>query len=108
VFCVNAFHHFSGKAGFLNEARRVLRPKGGVMIIGLDPHTGQEHWWVYDYFLGVLALDKKRYSTSAAIRAAMAEAGFTRSETREAQRIIRQDFARGVMERGLLDPSVTS
>lgn len=108
VFCVNAFHHFAGKARFLTEAHRVLRSKGGVMIIGLDPHTGQERWWVYGYFLGVLALDKERYPPSAEIRAAMAEAGFTRSETREAQRIVRQVFAHDAIERNLLDRSVTS
>ncbi len=78
------------------------------MIIGLDPHTGQERWWVYDYFLGVLVLDKERYPPSAEIRAAMARAGIARSETWEAQHIIRQVFARDAMERNLLDRSVTS
>jgi ubiquinone/menaquinone biosynthesis C-methylase UbiE len=40
LFCVNAFHHFQDKVGFLAEAMRVLRPGGLIMTIGLDPHTG--------------------------------------------------------------------
>src|SRR5262245_22692722 len=38
LFCLNAFHHFAEKPKFLTEARRVLRPHGGLMILGLDPH----------------------------------------------------------------------
>ena len=37
LFCFNAFHHFAEKDKFLTEARRVLRPRGGLMILGLDP-----------------------------------------------------------------------
>src|SRR5581483_9988333 len=50
VFCINAFHHFAERDKFLTEAQRVLRPHGGLMIIGLDPHSGLDRWWVYDYF----------------------------------------------------------
>jgi ubiquinone/menaquinone biosynthesis C-methylase UbiE len=35
VFCINAMHHFNDSDAFLREARRVLRPRGGLLIIGL-------------------------------------------------------------------------
>src|SRR5215831_6832306 len=60
LFCLNAFHHFAEKAKFLTEARRVLRPYGGLMIVGLDPHAGIDRWWVYDYFPETVELDRQR------------------------------------------------
>ncbi len=108
VFCVNAFHHFHAKATFLAEARRVLRSQGGLMIIGLDPHTGRDSWWVYDYFHGILALDKERYPSGADIRTAMIRAGFRAPETREAQHIVRRMSAGAALDRNLVDRSVTS
>lgn len=40
VVCINALHHFRDQASFLVEARRVLRPHGAVLTVGLDPHAG--------------------------------------------------------------------
>jgi len=108
VFCINAFHHFGAKATFLAEACRVLRTNSGLMIIGLDPHTGRDSWWVYEYFHGILALDKERYPSSAETRTVMARAGFRSCETREAQHIVRRVSARAALDRNLVDRSVTS
>jgi SAM-dependent methyltransferase len=60
LFCINALHHFEDKAGFLAEARRVLRPGGQLMTIGLDPHTGVDRWYIYEYFEPVVEIDKRR------------------------------------------------
>ena len=108
VLCVNAFHHFAAKATFVREARRVLRSEGGMMILGLDPHTEFRSWWVYDYFDGALERDLARYPASREIRTAMAEAGFARCATREAQPIMKRVPAGTALERGLLDRSATS
>ena len=35
IFCINALHHFGDADAFIIEARRVLRPSGALMIIGL-------------------------------------------------------------------------
>ena len=43
VLCVNALHHFPDPEGFVAECRRVLRPGGSFLTIGLDPHNGRDH-----------------------------------------------------------------
>jgi ubiquinone/menaquinone biosynthesis C-methylase UbiE len=85
LLCINALHHFTDRVAFFVEARRVLRPGGTLMTVGLDPHTGLDQWWVYDYFPEALTADRKRYLPTSVIRGMMAAAGFERCETREVQ-----------------------
>lgn len=108
VFCINAFHHFSGKPEFLAEARRVLRPAGGLLIVGLDPHSGRDRWWIYEYFEPSLTLDQRRYPAAGAIRQALHTAGFVRVETREVEHLLGQVPAPVAFERGLVDRRRTS
>jgi ubiquinone/menaquinone biosynthesis C-methylase UbiE len=108
VLCVNALHHFTDPRAFLAEARRVIRPGGGILTIGLDPHAGQDRWWVYDYFPSALPADRARYLPTATIRGLMHDAGFVNVETHEAQHAPAAVSVRAAVERGLLDRSSTS
>jgi ubiquinone/menaquinone biosynthesis C-methylase UbiE len=108
LLCLNAFHHFAEKPKFLAEACRVLRPPGGLMILGLDPHIGLDRWWVYDYFHETLELDRQRYPSTRVLRADLARFGFLRCETIVAEHLTLQIAARIAIERGLLDKSYTS
>jgi SAM-dependent methyltransferase len=108
VVVVNAFHHFGDRQTFLREARRVLAPGGGLLTVGLDPHTGLDRWCVYDYFEGTLAHDQRRFAQCASIRAWMEEAGFTGAESRVVHAWSSDVSARELFERGLLDKSSTS
>ncbi|MGH7618116.1 MAG: class I SAM-dependent methyltransferase, partial [Gemmatimonadaceae bacterium] len=85
VYAINAFHHFVDTTAFATEARRVLRPGGAVMTIGLDPHTGADQWWVWDFFPTSLVADKERYAPTAAIRALLERAGFVNAATSVAE-----------------------
>lgn len=108
VFCINAFHHFEDKAGFLAEARRVLGPGGKVMTIGLDPHPGVDYWYIYEYFEPVLEIDKRRYPPSSQIRAWMQVVGFSDVRTSEVQHVPGQISARAAFEEGRLARGMTS
>ena len=108
VFCVNALHHFVDHVAFAGEARRILRTDGALMTIGLDPHTALDRWWIYDYFPTALAADLVRYPRTEAIRATLADAGFSDLTTIVAQHIpaaVPFDLA---VERGHLDRRSTS
>ena len=87
VFAINALHHFSDHAAFVAECRRVLRPGGAFMTIGLDPSTGLDRWWVYDFFPAALAADRQRYPTTKRIREMLAAAGFIDAHTSIAQHL---------------------
>lgn len=108
VFCVNALHHFDNPAGFFREARRVLGKDGGLLTIGLDPHTGRDRWWIYDYFPAALAEDRRRYLPAAKIRQLMEAAGFSTAETREVQHKPAQITVAEAERRGFLDRTSTS
>jgi hypothetical protein len=105
---VNALHHFSDQAAFLIEARRVLRSGGGVLTVGLDPHNGQDRWWVYDYFPAALAADRKRYLPTDRIRELMDGAGFSRCETRMVQHLPREMTVSEARSAGFLARTSTS
>jgi ubiquinone/menaquinone biosynthesis C-methylase UbiE len=108
LFCINAFHHFGDKHAFLKEVRRVLKPNGSVMIVGLDPHTGLDRWYIYDYFEEVLDIDRRRYPSAASIRAWMEASGFERSVTTEAEHIMGNMEGFLAFEQGRLDKGFTS
>lgn len=108
LFCINAFHHFGNKHSFLLEARRVLRPSGGLMTVGLDPHAELDRWWIYEYFPETMELDKQRYPSSGEIIKEMSQCGFVSCETSEAEHIKATMPARLAGAEGFLDRSFTS
>jgi ubiquinone/menaquinone biosynthesis C-methylase UbiE len=87
IFCVNALHHFSDRNRFFAEARRLLRPGGGLLTIGKDPHREGDSWWVYDYFEETRAIDRVRYAPVKTLRGELTRAGFAWVESLEADHI---------------------
>ncbi len=108
VFCINAFHHFADKEGFIAETRRILRPSGGIFSIGLDPHTGLDRWWIYDYFPQSLEIDRRRYPPVSDIRKMLKKYGFTRIRSFEAMHLPIRQPAAEALAKGLLAKSTTS
>jgi len=108
VVCVNALHHFPAPQAFLAEARRVLRGGGEVAFVGLDPHDGRDHWYLYDYFPTALETDRARFPSAATIGVWLHEAGFERIAYREADRITRAHEGRTVLDDRFLRREQTS
>jgi ubiquinone/menaquinone biosynthesis C-methylase UbiE len=108
LFSINAMHHFSDADAFMVEARRVLRPNGAVLIIGLDPHARLDTWWIYDYFPAALKADRARYLSTATIRERLEAAGFVETATELAQHMPATIPFALAMERGLADRRSTS
>ena len=108
VFFINAFHHFDDKLQCLTEARRVLRSGGELMTVGLDPHTGLDRWYIYDYFEPVLEIDRRRYPASAQIRAWLQGLGFEDVRTEMIQHLQVTVSPRAAIEQGRLGKTVTS
>ena len=108
VYCVNALHHFSDRAQFFAEARRILKPGGALLTIGKDPHTERDSWWVYDYFPETLALDRDRFARVRMLRGELTLAGFSWSESFEADRIEAVQPATEAFASGIVDRAYTS
>jgi ubiquinone/menaquinone biosynthesis C-methylase UbiE len=107
VFCVNALHHFADQVRFFAEARRVLKPGGGLLTIGLDPHTDRDAWWVYDYFEETHAIDLQRFARVRTLRGEMALVGFSWTESMEADHLEAVRPAAEALD-GIIDRSFTS
>ncbi|HOU14979.1 MAG TPA: class I SAM-dependent methyltransferase [Anaerolineae bacterium] len=88
VYCVNAIHHMDGQQMFIQEARRVLRAGGALVVIGMDPHGQRDTWYVYDYFAGVYEADLARFPSWETVLDWMRAAGFQHVERRPVERII--------------------
>jgi len=108
IYCVNALHHFTDRVQFFAEARRILRPGGGVLTIGKDPHTDRDEWWVYDYFEETRAIDHARFARVRTLRGEMALAGFAWTESMEADHIEVVQAAGEAIANGIVDPGFTS
>jgi ubiquinone/menaquinone biosynthesis C-methylase UbiE len=108
VYCINAIHHFVDKPVFLAEARRILRPGGMLLTVGLDPHSGIDQWYIYDYFKESLEIDKQRYPSSRSLREWMKNAGFENCVTREVEHWLIRLPAHEILEQGRLEKAATS
>jgi ubiquinone/menaquinone biosynthesis C-methylase UbiE len=108
IFCVNALHHFADRGRFFAEARRVLKPGGGLLTIGKDPHTDRDDWWVYQYFEETRAIDLDRFARVRTLRGEMALAGFAWTESMEAEHMEIVYPASEALANGIVDAAFTS
>lgn len=108
VFCVHAFHHFDDPVAFIQEAHRVLGYNGVLAVIGMDPQTKRDRWYLYDYFAGTRESDLTRYPSGEAILRWMVLAGFTRCERRLAARIVHDFTGPEVLDDPVLHKDGTS
>jgi len=108
VFCVHALHHFDDPPAFVEEAQRVLRTGGALAIIGMDPLTEQDHWYLYKCFPRTREADLARYPSGPAIVRWMEEVGFVKCERCLAARIVHDFIGREVLNDPVLHKDGTS
>ncbi|HKW49579.1 MAG TPA: class I SAM-dependent methyltransferase [Gemmatimonadaceae bacterium] len=108
VLCINAFHHFVDKSAFLRECRRVLRPGGMFLTVGVDPHLGTDRWWIYDYFPATLERDRERYANTELLRRELLDLGFASAFTEVVQHMRSERPLDVAVEKGLLERTSTS
>jgi SAM-dependent methyltransferase len=88
VFCVNAIHHFDNPSQFIGDARQLLRQGGALSIVGIDPHSGQDRWFIYDYFSGTYERDLQRFPSSETVVGWMNAAGLQNVGSRVAEHLM--------------------
>ena len=108
VYCVNALHHFGGPRAFVAEARRLLRPGGALAVVGMDPRRSRDTWYLYRYFKGTYAADRRRFPTPGQLVDWMAAEGFERVEWRPAERILDPRVGRDIFKNSFLSKGGTS
>ncbi len=86
----------------------MLGSGAGILIVGLDPHTGLDKWWIYNYFPQVVDIDKSRYPSTRRIREMLQKHGFSNCQTIEALHFPDRLAARTALETGRLAKSTTS
>lgn len=105
IFCVNALHHFDNPSRFIQASRQLLRQGGALAVIGMNPHTDRDQWFLYDYFPGTYEADLVRYPSPGTIIDWMIAAGFESTTWQVGERILDTRMGREVLP---LPKNVTS
>lgn len=98
VYAVNAIHHFDRQHHFILEAGRLLKPGGALAVIGMDPRSLRDNWYVYRYFEGTYEADLARFPSWPVVRGWVAEAGLTHIERRRVEEIHDAKIGRAVFD----------
>lgn len=81
IFSVNSFHFFDDKPAFILSARELLRSKGVLSIVNIDPRKiGINNWFMYQYFDRTFELDLQRFPAWEQTAEWMKMAGFINVE----------------------------
>lgn len=97
VYCVDAIHHFGDQRAFIADAFRVLRPGGALAVLGSDPHSGDDTWYVHDYFQGVLEADLQRFPSQGTVLKWMQAEGFQNIASKQAEHISAVHLSKDVL-----------
>ncbi len=76
IYCINAIHHFPDPPRFIKDCKSLLHQNGIFVNVCMNPHSGADTWFVYDYFKRTRECDLERYPSPDHLRDWLVEAGF--------------------------------
>jgi ubiquinone/menaquinone biosynthesis C-methylase UbiE len=96
IFCINAIHHFDQPIKFIQDCNNILVPGGIIAIVCMNPHSGTDKWFIYDYFKGTYQMDLSRYPAPEKIKDWLRTAGFKNIQFQIAERLQNKFVGEGV------------
>jgi ubiquinone/menaquinone biosynthesis C-methylase UbiE len=108
IFALNALHHFPDRQAFIAEAFRLLHPGGALVLIGSDPPSRVEDWYIYAYFPGTFERDLARFSNRRVLLDWMSLVGFENVESSTVEHFAREYSRRAVFDDPFLAKDSTS
>ena len=108
VICLNAIHHFPHPDDFIIDAGRILDEDGRIMVIGMDPHANDTHWYLYDYFESIRQTDLNRFPATVQVCDWLESAGFNQIAHREIDRVVENFSGSEVLANPFLQKSMCS
>jgi ubiquinone/menaquinone biosynthesis C-methylase UbiE len=98
IFVVNAIHHFEDKQGFIDQARRLLRPDGALAVVAMDIPSAIGHSVIYDYFPGTREFDQTRFPPWEAVEAWMCRAELLLQPLQTVEHVCYERRGAGILE----------
>ena len=108
IYIVNAFHHFSDKLQFIQEAYRLLQPGGALAIVGFIPQFHRHKWFIYSYYEGTYETDLERFSTWGQVLDWMLTAGFKQAQLQPVDLISSSLTNRNVLKNNFMEKNSCS
>lgn len=76
LYCVNMVHFIKNKHELIRTAKYLLKPKGKIILVGLELHDETYSWYITKYFPNIYNNDKKRFPSFASIKKYFVSEGF--------------------------------
>lgn len=87
IYCINAIHHFDDPEAFITDCKTLLSQNGILSVVCMNPHTGSDKWFVYDFFDGTFERDLQRYPSPFLMKKWLQRAGFTEIKFQVGERL---------------------
>jgi ubiquinone/menaquinone biosynthesis C-methylase UbiE len=87
IYCINAIHHFDDPEKFISDCKFLLSQHGILAVICMNPQSGSDSWFIYDFFNGVLQRDLQRYPSRSDLEKWLFNAGFGEVEFQVGERL---------------------